>query len=142
MTGANRTPANPTWPFGSTYEGDYFYTDHFTGRIGRLRNQGATWGEAPPVPGQYSSTLCGAGVFWIVDAKFGPDGALYFCERVASTGGSVRRIRPNAATAVPYGQGCGGSFGTATFAPAAGVLDLGWNAFGGGVSNGVECVIR
>ncbi len=133
--GVYRTPNNPTWPFGASYEGDYFYTEHFSGRIWRLRDQGGWWDIAPPVPGQFSSTLWGSGVFWIVDAKFGRDGALYLCERVSSTSGSVRRIRPTGATAVAFGQGCGGSFGTATMAPAAGSLPTLGSTFQTVVSN-------
>lgn len=120
--GVCRAPASAPWRFGANYDGDYFYTDHFTGRIWRLHEQGGSWGIAPPVPGQFANELWGEGVYWIVDAKFGADGALYFCERVASTTGSVRRIRPTTATWGTFGNGCGGSFGTPVLAAALGSL--------------------
>jgi glucose/arabinose dehydrogenase len=120
--GVCRVPATAPWRFGASYDGDYFYTDHFTGRIWRLQDTGSGWAIAPPVPGQFSPALWGEGVYWIVDAKFGPDGALYFCERVAPAGGSVRRIRPTTATWSTFGSGCGGSFGTPVLAAAPGSL--------------------
>ena len=49
---------------------------------------------------------------WIVDAKVGPDGALYFCERQAAFNGSIRRLRPSGAGWASFGQGCAGSAGT------------------------------
>ncbi len=122
--GVCRVPTNAPWRFGAGYDGDYFYTDHFSGRIWRLRSQGSSWVIAPPVPGQFSNELWGEGVYWIVDAKFGQDGALYYCERVASTVGSVRRIRPTTATWSAFGSGCGGSFGTPGLATAAGSLPV------------------
>jgi len=116
--GVYRVPQNAPWRFGSGYDGDYFYTDHFSGSIWRLREQGGVFGIAPAVPGQTNAELWGQGVNWIVDAQFGPDGALYYCERANSSTGSVKRIRPTGATWASFGSGCAGSFGTPVLAAA------------------------
>lgn len=122
--GVCRVPANAPWRFGPEYDGDYFYTDHFTGRIWRLEDQGGTWGIAPPVPGQANAALWAQNVPWITDARFGPDGALYFCERADVSIGSVRRIRPTAATWASFGNACSGSFGTPALTAAPGSLPV------------------
>lgn len=118
-----RVPTNAPFRFGPQYDGDYFYTDHFTGRIWRLKDIGGTWGIAPPVPGQTNAALW-ANVPWIVDARFGADGALYFCERADVTVGSVRRIRPTTATWATFGTSCPGSFGTPTLTNVSGSLPV------------------
>lgn len=122
--GVCRVPANAPWRFGPQYDGDYFYTDHFTGRIWRLHDNGGTWSIAAPAPGQPNSSYWAQNVPWIVDARFGPDGALYSCERASVAVGSVRRIRPTNATWAPFGSGCAGSFGTPTLTAAGGSLPV------------------
>ncbi|MFO1076248.1 MAG: PQQ-dependent sugar dehydrogenase [Planctomycetota bacterium] len=47
--GVYRAPATAPHRFGAGYEGDYFCTDHFTGRIWRVHRNGAAWGTAAPV---------------------------------------------------------------------------------------------
>ncbi|MBL8750008.1 MAG: PQQ-dependent sugar dehydrogenase [Planctomycetes bacterium] len=121
--GVCRVPANAPFRFGPQYDGDYFYTDHFTGRIWRLNESGGAWLPAPPVPGQTNPALW-ATVPWITDARFGADGALYFCERADVSIGSVRRIRPTAATWSPFGSGCAGSFGTPSLVATGGSLPV------------------
>jgi hypothetical protein len=122
--GVCRVPANAPYRFGPGYDGDHFYTDHFSGRIWRLHDDGSGWAAAPPVPGQAAGTPWATGVPWIADAQFGADGALYVCERQFSTTGSLRRIRPTAATFAPFGSGCAGTFGTPVLAAAPGSLPV------------------
>jgi hypothetical protein len=122
--GVCRAPANAPFRFGPGYDGDYFCTDHFTGRIWRLHDTGAGWIVAPPVPGQANASYWAQNVPWIVDARFGQDGALYFCQRANVTTGSVRRIRPATATWAAFGSGCAGSFGTPSLVNAGGSLPV------------------
>ncbi|HLQ38648.1 MAG TPA: PQQ-dependent sugar dehydrogenase, partial [Planctomycetota bacterium] len=121
--GVYRAPATAPYWFGAAYDGDYFYTDHFTGRIWRLRRTANGWITAPPAPGQFSTALWASGVSWIADAKVGADGAWYFVERATSTVGSVRRIRPTNAAFAAFGHGCTGVVGPA-LAAAPGQLPL------------------
>lgn len=120
-----RVPANAPYRFGPAYDGDLFFTDHFSGRIWRLHDDGAgNWAEAELVPGQLAGAPWATGVPWIVDARFGADGALYYCERANSMTGSVRRIRPTAATFATFGSGCVGTAGTPVLAAAPGSLPV------------------
>lgn len=122
--GVHRATAAAPFAFGPAYDGSYFYADHFTGRIWRLAPGGNGYAVAPRQPGQPSAQLWADGVRWIVDARFGADGALYYCERQADNVGSVRRLRPNGAVFAAFGQGCPGTVAAptllATNAPALG----------------------
>ncbi|MCA8978157.1 MAG: PQQ-dependent sugar dehydrogenase [Planctomycetes bacterium] len=104
--GVYRASPSAPYRFGASYDGDYFYTDHFSGRIWRLHRAGAGWSPAAPVPGQYSVELWATGIAWITDARVGPDGAFYFVERQHSGTGSVGRIRPTTAAFAAFGTGC------------------------------------
>ncbi len=107
--GVYRVAAAAPFAFGPAYDGCYFYTDHFTGRIWCLAPTANGYAPAPRQPGQPNAQLWADGLPWIVDAVVGRDGALYFCERQDSTHGSIRRLRPGSAVFAPYGQGCAGS---------------------------------
>lgn len=109
--GVYRAPAGAPFRFGSAYEGSYLYAEHFTGRIWRIGRDGGGWASAAPVPGQ-SGPPWADGVAWITDAAVGPDGALWFAERMDVTRGSIRRIRPTGPAFATFGQGCPGSAGT------------------------------
>ena len=83
--------------FGPSYEGDYFYSDYFSGQMRRLRFNGTSWVNPPAVPGQPSSTNWGTGFVAISQMDVGPDGAIYFTQHpstYATSGGFFKRIRP------------------------------------------------
>ncbi|MGE3174620.1 MAG: sorbosone dehydrogenase family protein [Planctomycetota bacterium] len=109
--GLYRAAPGAPFAFGPGYEGSYFYTDHFTGRVWRIAADPSTdaWGPAPRQPGQPSAELWAQGLLWITDALVGRDGALWFCERQGQSVGSVRRVRPTGAAFAPFGQGCAGT---------------------------------
>ena len=82
--------------FGADYEGDYFFTDYFSGDFWRLDWNGSAWVLPPPVPGQPNGTQWATAVLNISDSRVGPDGAVYYTYLPANGGpGSVRRIRPD-----------------------------------------------
>ncbi len=83
--------------FGPTYEGQWFYTDYFSGQIRRAEFNGTSWVNPAPVPGQASSTNWGTGFTAISQFDMGPDGAMYFTQHAgtySTSGGSFKRIRP------------------------------------------------
>lgn len=134
--GVSRAPPGAPWTFGPEYDGDYFFVDHYNGRVRRLRFDGTSWVIPPPVAGQvfpWTDTWAHS-VFRVSDARFGSDGALYWLRYPSSGTGSLERIRPDGRQlSVVSGQAQRGNAGTplpaplvvrvldATGAPAAGV---------------------
>lgn len=95
--GVCRAPQGAPWAFGAGYEGDYFFVDHYNGRLRRIRFDGTTWVVPPPVPGQafpWTNTW-GHGVFRVSDAAFAADGALYWLSYPSTGSGALNRIRPD-----------------------------------------------
>ena len=85
-----------TYDFGAGYEGCAFYLDYFAGQVRRLVNTG-TWVAAPSVPGQPDATNWGTNFIACCSFRQGPDGAIYFLQHTgtyATTGGSLKRVRP------------------------------------------------
>lgn len=88
--GVYRTPAGATRPWHPMYEGDYFYTEYYQGFIVRLRRNGGAFTLAAPVPGQPSPNNWGQGLATPAEAKFGPDGSLWYVSQFGP--GALRRI--------------------------------------------------
>jgi hypothetical protein len=94
--GRYRNPIGGVHNFGPTYEGDYFYSDYFSGGLRRLQWNGTAWVTPPAVPGQPTASDWGTGFETVSDAMIGSDGAIYFVRQFApgfSGPGSLRRIR-------------------------------------------------
>lgn len=82
--------------FGTSYEGDAFYLDYFSGQMRRLHHNGASWSAAASVPGQPSSLDWANGLVATVSMRQGPDGALYYLQHSSTygtSGGTFERIR-------------------------------------------------
>lgn len=62
--------------FPSSYEGDLFFFEFFTGVMRRLRETGGAWAIAPPALGQPDSTNWATGLFGVADAQMAPDGTM------------------------------------------------------------------
>jgi len=87
--GVYRKPAGALGGFPSEYEGDYFFSDYYSGDMWRLKRSGGTWSVAPAVPGQPSSAHWAGGLDSVSDYLLGPDGALWYCNQ---SSGQIRRI--------------------------------------------------
>ncbi len=120
-----RAPAGSMFDFGPDYAGDYFYTDHFSGRVWRLEYDGNSWAPASPAPGQVDPDHWATDLTNIVDGRVGPEGALYYIKRKSRTtaDGGIFRIRPDAGFGtLSETAGCPGPGGVPTLAPAPGAL--------------------
>jgi glucose/arabinose dehydrogenase len=114
--GFYRNQPNGAYDFGAGYEGDYFYSDYYSGVIRRLHH-GSAWAPAGAVPGQPAPANWGANYFFVTDAVVGPDGALYYAKHIP---GELRRIRGSAnqpAISAHAGNNQAINAGQATFAP-------------------------
>jgi hypothetical protein len=87
--GVYRKPAGAAGGFPAEYEGDYFFSDYYSGDMWRLERSGSTWSVAPSVPGQPSSAHWAGGLDSVSDYLIGPDGALWYCQQ---SSGQIRRI--------------------------------------------------
>ncbi|MCC6652720.1 MAG: PQQ-dependent sugar dehydrogenase [Candidatus Eisenbacteria bacterium] len=88
------TPDTTIWPV--EYHGDLFFSEYYTGNLGRLAFQGDHWAIAPAVAGQPSASWWGTGYRAASDWRVGPDGSLYYCRQFTGAfrnTGVVRRIR-------------------------------------------------
>lgn len=84
--------------FGSSFEGDVFYSDYFNGRLYRLTWNGTSWVTPAPLPGQPSGSF-GAGFSAVCDAVMGPDGAIYYVRQSSAYGsgaGTINRLKGDA----------------------------------------------
>jgi len=96
--GVYRRPAGTYDGFPPGYEGNYFFSDYYSGFMWRLSESGGVWGLAPSVPGQPSSTNWGTGFDSVSDYLVGPDGALWYCQQ---SSGQIRRVVFTAADSIP-----------------------------------------
>ena len=98
-----RRPAGVDSGLPVTYEGDYFFSEYYTGFLRRLTGSGASWSLATPVAGQPSATDWGQGFGQVSDWAVGPDGALWYCQQstgFAANTGEIRRILATGNTSV------------------------------------------
>lgn len=86
----NRGGANA---FGPAYEGNVFFSDHWTGNLRRIGVAAPAWSISPPVPGQSSPQNWGVNFHRLSAIRLGPDDALWFTSYWWGTG-SLCRIRP------------------------------------------------
>lgn len=92
-----RAPPFATRPFPAEYEGNHFFTDHFTGWIRRVQRSGTSWIVAPPVAGQRNAETWSYGYGRMTSGAVGPDGSLYYVQafsddRFFEPSGVIRRI--------------------------------------------------
>jgi glucose/sorbosone dehydrogenase/flagellar hook capping protein FlgD len=78
------------WP--SSYAGDLFYGEFYSGFLRRLRLSGGIWVPGPSAPGQPDATNWATGLVSATDFQIGPDGSLWWLEQLD---GSLHRIRYN-----------------------------------------------
>ena len=91
-------PAPAPYAFGPAYEGNFFYTDHFDGKIRRFDSSGL---PAAPVAGQPDAESWAHTPYMnVTDGAVGPDGALYYTQIYI---GKIRRIRGGAAPGPHFG---------------------------------------
>ena len=95
--------------FGGAYDGELFYVDYYGGEVKRLSEASGTWAPAPAAVGQPTPTSWAAGLDSVSDARWGPDGALYY---TSHQGGALKRIRGNATLASIHGDGLPGNAGS------------------------------
>ncbi|MFN8587220.1 MAG: PQQ-dependent sugar dehydrogenase [Candidatus Eisenbacteria bacterium] len=88
------TPDTTLWP--AAYEGNLFYSEYYSGVLGRLVRQAGAWVVAAPVAGQSNPNAWGTGFRAVTDWRVGPDGSFWYCRQYTTTfrnNGSIRRIR-------------------------------------------------
>ncbi len=94
-------------PFPTSYEGNFFYSDYYSGVLHRLKGSGSSWALAPPVPGQQSPADWGQGFTTVTDYFLAADGSIWYCRQAPGLAlfspgtGEVRHI--------VYTGGMGGS---------------------------------
>jgi glucose/arabinose dehydrogenase len=92
--GVYRAPALASNPYPAVYDGDYFYSDYFSGLVKRLGWDGSAWSLEPAL-GQPGAEDWGTGAPQVVDGAIGPDGSLWYLLHGINygfTNGQVRRI--------------------------------------------------
>lgn len=89
--GVYRTPSagNCDHCFPAAYEGDFFFSDYYTGFLRRLKGSGNSWSIAPAVSGQPTSTTWATGFDNVSDYAIGPGGGLWYCNQGS---GEIRAI--------------------------------------------------
>lgn len=88
------TPDTTIWP--AEYHGNLFFSEYYTGVLGRLVRQAGEWVLAPEVAGQPNANSWGTGYRAAADWRVGPDGSMWYCRQYSTTfrnNGSIRRIR-------------------------------------------------
>lgn len=130
--GVYRAPAGAVEPFPVEYEGDYFFSDYFSGVVRRIGWDGSQW-VPEPAPGQPTASDWATGALQVVDAKVGPDGALwYLIQGVDFTydSGMVRRLTfvgdPDTTVAVTDGPQRGVEFAVPRPNPASDEVRFTW----------------
>jgi len=101
--GVYRRPTSGSSRFPFEYEGDYFFSDYYSGALRRLEGSGQSWALASPMPGQPSSTDWGTGLAEVSDYLVAADGSLWYCRQGiggASNTGEIRRIAYTGVTGV------------------------------------------
>ena len=130
-----RRPAGVVGGLPVSYEGDYFFSEYYTGFLRRLTGSGDTWSLAAPVAGQPSSTDWGQGFGQVSDWAVGPDGGLWYCRQstgFAANTGEIRRIVATGDTSVPQGGPAGVEFAPPRPTPAVGRVTLRYSLARGG----------
>jgi glucose/arabinose dehydrogenase len=86
-------PAN--WP--SSYNGDVFYGEYYSGVLHRLKYIGGSWQAPAPDPGQPDPNTWATGMASECDFQVGPDGSLWWLRQYDDATdpvtGSLQRIR-------------------------------------------------
>ena len=110
-------------PFPAEYQGDFFFSDYYSGVLRRIKGSGSSWSTPAAVPGQPSPTDWGEGFDAVSDYLLRPDGSLWYCRqdtgelrRIVYTAGSggVENPAPSVNFAPPFPQPSRGSV-TLTF---------------------------
>lgn len=86
---------NSNVSFPAAYDGQYLFSDYYTGFIWMLRDSSGTWVKTAPVPGQPNSSDWADGYTQVGGYVLGPDGAVYYALNAKdfnSNTGEVRRI--------------------------------------------------
>ena len=129
--GPYRAPAGASRPFPGEYDGDYFFSEYYSGVLRRLKGRGASWSVAPPAPGQPNPDDWATGLTRVSDYAIGPDGSLWYCKQfvVPSTStGEIRRIVRTSTVAAPEpppdAAHRGVSFATPYPSPSRGAVHL------------------
>ena len=93
--GVYRRPSPGPNRFPPEYEGDYFFSDFYSGSLRRLKGSGTSWSIAPSVPGQPNATDWATGMDEVSDYLPANDGSLWYCRQgvaFAANTGQIRRI--------------------------------------------------
>jgi glucose/arabinose dehydrogenase len=99
-----RRPSGSPTGLPPVYEGDYFFSEYYSGFLRRLKGSSDAWALAAPVAGQPTTSNWGQGFGEVSDWAVGPDGALWYCRQsanFAANSGDIRRIVATGDTAVP-----------------------------------------
>jgi len=123
-----RRPAGVPTGLPAAYEGDYFFSEYYSGFLRRLTGGGDSWSLAAPVAGQPSATDWGQGFTFVSDWAVGPDGGLWYCRQTtngSSNTGDVREVIATGDTSVPPpAPGPALAFGPPRPTPAVGRVTL------------------
>jgi glucose/arabinose dehydrogenase len=94
-----RPGGSASQPFPAEYQGDFLFSDYYSGVLRRIKGSGSSWSLAPPVAGQPSSTDWAHGFDTVSDYLLRPDGSIWYCRQDIGPGtGEVRRIAYTAGT--------------------------------------------
>jgi|KBSSwiStaDraftv2_1062776.scaffolds.fasta_scaffold79357_2 glucose/arabinose dehydrogenase len=128
--GVYRAPSGATKPFPAEYEGDYFFTDYFTGVVRRIGWNGSLWAPKP-APGQPTADDWATGAPEFVDAAVGADGALWYLLQGVDgqyTNGAVHRVAWDPPTAgVPPDVASGVRLAVPSPNPMRGAAEFAWS---------------
>jgi glucose/arabinose dehydrogenase len=126
--GVYRAPGGATQPFPGEYDGNFFFSEYYSGFLRRLVGSGSSWNIAQPAPGQADPDNWGSGLVQVSDYAVGPDGALWFCRQFTSGGstGQIRRIAYTGTTGVPGPAPGAPRFAAPWPSPAAGDTHFSW----------------
>jgi glucose/arabinose dehydrogenase len=116
--GLYRRPTTGSDRFPSFYDGDYFFSEYYTGFMRRLTGSGNAWTIAPQAAGQPDPTNWGTGFAHVSDWAIGPSGALWYCKQsdaaYAAGTGEIRRLvyAPGSTPSIASVQAAAGTDGT------------------------------
>jgi glucose/arabinose dehydrogenase len=77
--------------FPAEYQGDYFFSDYYSGFVRRLNGGGTSW-SLEPAPGQPNGTDWATGFGEVSDWLVGPDGMLWYCRQSVNFNSNTGRI--------------------------------------------------
>jgi glucose/arabinose dehydrogenase len=90
--GRYRNPAGGAeFSFGPEYEGDLFFGDYMYGLVCRGRRTGSQWDYVASAGTPLYPGIWALGLYAVVDAQIGPDGAIYYVQRDL---GQIGRLIP------------------------------------------------